>query len=256
MGTDIHLYVEQEQKDGSWEMLTDIDEFSILRYQSCLADAKKRLIGCPDTPDRHDERTDIRKYIQTITNWLSQASKEHTPDFLYSDRNYVLFAALAGVRNGLGVAGVDTGDPLTPVDEPRGLPTDVSDEVAKEETEWGCDGHSHSYLYLQELLDYDWDQPVVQRGVVSQIEFKRWEETGRPRMWSGGVAGSNVHNISNEQMRERISAEQPCDGYYTRIQWTQPLRELVRDFLPAIEKLKKLSGGDTTAVRIVFWFDN
>lgn len=51
-------------------------------------------------------------------------------------RNYRRFAALAGVRgNG---------------PEPKGLPEDISDSTRLCSDEWGVDGHSHSYMDLQE----------------------------------------------------------------------------------------------------------
>lgn len=61
---------------------------------------------------------------------------------IYRGRNYELFGELAGVRS-------DT----TPISWPKGLPDDVSDQIASCSDEWGCDGHSHSYYCLEELLD-------------------------------------------------------------------------------------------------------
>ena len=51
-------------------------------------------------------------------------------------RNYDRFAALAGVR----------GDGP----EPRGLPDDASDTALTLADDWGADGHSHSWLPLDE----------------------------------------------------------------------------------------------------------
>ena len=48
---------------------------------------------------------------------------------LSENRNYWAFAVLADVRNGYGFAGIDKGDPITPISEPRGLPEDLSDEL-------------------------------------------------------------------------------------------------------------------------------
>jgi hypothetical protein len=68
----------------------------------------------------------------------------------YSGRNYNLFCALAGVREWHFA-----GEPPR-VSEPKGLPEDVSDEVKAESERWGSDGHSHSYLTLKELKEFDW----------------------------------------------------------------------------------------------------
>jgi hypothetical protein len=53
-------------------------------------------------------------------------------------RNYARFAALAGVR-GEGPA-------------PRGIPGDVSETTQYLIDEWGEDGHSHSWLELDEAV--------------------------------------------------------------------------------------------------------
>ena len=64
-------------------------------------------------------------------------------------RNYDRFAALAGVR----------GDGP----EARGLPPDLSDTTALLASEWGDDGHSHSWLPLNEaariFLETEWVPP-------------------------------------------------------------------------------------------------
>ena len=61
-------------------------------------------------------------------------------------RNYKRFAALAGVR----------GDGP----DPRGLPPDISESTKLYADEWKADGHSHSFLELNEaakiFLDNEW----------------------------------------------------------------------------------------------------
>jgi hypothetical protein len=52
-------------------------------------------------------------------------------------RDYQLFAALAGVR-GEGP-------------EPSGIPTNLSPLVKEAIDNWDCDGHSHSYMSLEEF---------------------------------------------------------------------------------------------------------
>jgi hypothetical protein len=55
-------------------------------------------------------------------------------------RNYTLFAQLAGVR-GSSRRGL----------EPRGLPDNISEPVELSATAWDLDGHSHSYVSLDEF---------------------------------------------------------------------------------------------------------
>lgn len=79
----------------------------------------------------------------------------------YSDRLYVVFAALAGVRNYAASPRVDgQAQPLAPIAEPRGLPADMSAET-RDLIEDDMDGHSDTWLTLDEVLAYDWDQPIT-----------------------------------------------------------------------------------------------
>lgn len=58
----------------------------------------------------------------------------------YTARNYSLFALLAGVR----------GDEK-PIAAPRGIPDDACPEYKAAAKNYGSDGHSHSWLTLEEL---------------------------------------------------------------------------------------------------------
>lgn len=125
-------------------------------------------------------------------------------------RNYNAFAMLANVRNGYGFAGVDTGDGFEPIDAPRGLPEDVSEEIEEESDRWGVDGHSHSYFTLRELLDLEesgyWDKTTTHRGVflkealekakaediVRKIEGQDVWLTRPPESYAGGISGPNI----------------------------------------------------------------
>lgn len=51
----------------------------------------------------------------TISKWVD------VPHLYTFRRDYFLFGVLANVRNGHGFAGVDTGDPVDPISEPRGV---------------------------------------------------------------------------------------------------------------------------------------
>jgi hypothetical protein len=56
------------------------------------------------------------------------------------DRNYQLFAKMAGVR----------GDER-PIAEPRGLPSDATELTKYDCRQWDRDGHTHSYLTAEEI---------------------------------------------------------------------------------------------------------
>lgn len=122
-------------------------------------------------------------------------------------RNYTVFSVLADVRNGRGFAGVDTGDRIEPIDEPRGLPEDASDIAKRRRGDWGVDGHSVSWLTLEEIKGYDWDQEIVKRGFVDAATYVTLMENGYPMgPVSGGVSGQRITKVSNEKMEELIEA--------------------------------------------------
>lgn len=60
------------------------------------------------------------------------------------NRNYDLFAKMAGVRNYNGI------DPIAP---PRGLPADISVVTAIYAKMWKVDGHSWSWLNAREIKE-------------------------------------------------------------------------------------------------------
>ena len=122
-------------------------------------------------------------------------------DYEFS-RHYQLFAVLAGVRNGSGFAGIQTGEVVKPIAEPRGLPDDfeTTDEDVHplasielmepwhrrhhEEGEplevWMGD-HTHSWLTSDELLSWYENAPsVVQHGVISREEYDAWDKQSWP----------------------------------------------------------------------------
>ncbi|MGH8083135.1 MAG: hypothetical protein ACREP7_21330 [Lysobacter sp.] len=71
-----------------------------------------------------------------------------------SARIYTRFAFLAGVRNRANIM---------PLSSPRGLPFDVSDDIHAESDGWRADGHTHSWFLIEELLNFDYDQPLIFR---------------------------------------------------------------------------------------------
>ena len=85
---------------------------------------------------------------------------------IYHGRHYYLFGILAGVRH----------DIVEPISEPKGLPDDLSPEVAANARWWDIDGHSHSYFTLEELQAVDWnkydydDITDFVEGVLPQME--------------------------------------------------------------------------------------
>lgn len=135
----------------------------------------------------------------------------HVPygDAFYDDRNYDLFAILADVRNGVGFAGVTTGEGFNIIAPPRGLPSDVSPEVLKASSCWGCDGHSHSWFTLAELEAFDWKQGTRHQGVVDPAEFKTYIQKGHPDSWFGDIWGRDVIKLGITDMMALLKGAYP-----------------------------------------------
>lgn len=120
MGCDIHLYVEVKKKRS----FTDRLKFW------------------------------VKPKWESFDNWVIEDDNYLTtnPRFYTGGRCYNLFAALCGVRSFLF-------EPEPPrISEPKGLPSDVSNEVLKVSNQWGTDGHSHSWNTLKELEDFNWSE--------------------------------------------------------------------------------------------------
>lgn len=209
-------------------------------------------------------------------------------DAFYHDRNYDLFAILANVRNGLGFAGVKTGEGFNPIAPARGIPADASPEYRSAVESYGSDGHSHSWLTVTEIQTFDWTQTTTKQGVVSPREWARWKTTGRPHAWCGSISGNGVVHVSPEEMEAAATkivgdrlwelihdsgnlTRQISDALggkalngtdpesaaiaYTVVNWSIPYYEAGAQFLGLVlPRLWRLGRPDD--VRAVFFFDN
>jgi len=271
MGTDIHLIAEVQT--GEDEYGEKIWEFIPGPIVDCWA--------CDGTGVAHEwdkSRPPVRRPTGSPCQWCGPHEKyprwKNEPDMppgkhrdgWYTDRNYTVFGILADVRNGRGFAGSDLGDPVEPIAPDRGLPDDMSDEAYLWFRHHGGD-HSDTWVMLSELLEHDWDQPMVHRGVVNVEEFDVYLREGKPKNWSGDVWGGSVHKISNDAMREMVVNRQRTKGalpsgnvmaedplYVTQIQWVVPQREFCENFLERV-KMLAIEAGERPC-RLSFNFDS
>ena len=134
MGCDIHVHVEYKK-----DLFTGYDAENKPQYES------KWICG---------------DYFHKNPYFGSdEYEKEWSLVGLCDSRNYAMFSVLANVRN--------YGE-TEYIDEPRGLPEDVTEMVKEDAENWGIDGHSHSYLTLKELIDFQNKQtPLRHRGMIS-----------------------------------------------------------------------------------------
>lgn len=227
---------------------------------------------------------DIHLYVEKkidgkwqIQGKLEDADDEGYREFsgpsFYDGRSYNLFAILADVRNGRGFAGVKTGEGFNPISEPRGVPDNASEEYRYMVEQWDCDGHSHSYHTLRQLLEYDWTQTSKLEGWLSMAEFEKWSRWDRehgegPESYCGGVSGPHVKHISTQEAEalfesvpwpERESVVEKHANTYVHAGWELPYHKCARHFwFETIPKLLALaeSAEHFDDVRIVFFFDN
>lgn len=164
---------------------------------------------------------------------------------IYGDRNYQLFSKLAGVRSSYSYD--------EPIDDPRGLPPDVSDAVKEEADWWGIDGHSHSWFYASELFKYQKEHRSYQvTGMISPKEARELDECGRPptswcRWTTDPTWVTRTWSINKSILDDLVKCieEKMCKEFWiytyddpNRVKYQERLDKYANDF------------------RIVFWFDN
>jgi len=129
-------------------------------------------------------------------------------DYVFFGRNYGFFSILAGVRNYANAY-------IEPIDQPRGLPDDVSPEIKKISDDWGVDGHSHSWFMLRELKDFPWkDKKAPMQGVVTLEDFKSFIIDGKEfTTWARWASGLVVpHEIGL-----KIINENPIGYFFNKL---------------------------------------
>jgi len=142
------------------------------------------------------------------------------------------------------------------------------------------DHHSHSWYFLKELLDYDWDEKTTYlTGMVEQSEYEKWmqdDDVFSPSACSR-VGGSFVKIIEEDEMKSRIEQGLPAEEevtktihdeeitatqcYYCKTRFKTRYSDRCRHFVDgALPYLRGYAdsalGGDYERLRLVFWFDN
>lgn len=271
MGTDIHLFTER-RINGAWEPF-------VVRTKCDYCD------GVGKRP-RHDAPGLLKRLTsdlncESITlepedcYWCRGTGREPG----YRNRNYDVFAMLAGVRNGRGFAGCDLGDGFVPVAEPRGLPGDMSEPLrklfhdAKEadgdefdalydkaKADFGAfpGEHTPSWLSLRELLDYDLNQVTRMRGVVTVAAYAAWAETAprkAPANYCGDVMGERILIADLSLLKEPPPLAFDPSVTHVKVAWHETYREAGGCFFSVfVPELAKHGAPDD--VRIVFNFDS
>lgn len=220
---------------------------------------------------------DIHLYVEakidgiwkSVDNWeTDKVGDQYIPyeKRFYTGRNYNFFSILADVRND---------SDFVPISQPKGLPEDISPEVKYQSNIWDGDGHSHSYLTIQEILSYNWTQTVNLKGFVSALSyFETMRLKSPPDAYCEFVGGNDVQIIKNSEMEEKINQIltdakslnlnfpetekkiiNDLQFFYTEMKWSIPYYKCSSHFWSQILP-KLLNLGNPQDVRLVFWFDN
>lgn len=139
----------------------------------------------------------------------------------YDGRNYDLFAILADVRNGRGVAGIKTGSGFEIMAEPRGVPVDCSPEFRQWAEDWS--GHTPSWVTLAEILAFDWTRLTTRRGCVGVLNMP-YELGDKPHSWCGAHMGRDIQERTYAEMaaiRDQVR-KMPRMWEYREIPWECP----------------------------------
>jgi hypothetical protein len=209
---------------------------------------------------------DIHSLAQVKKNGVWQTVKAHVAGDI---RSYHTFAVLANVRNGVGFAGIKTGETWEPIADPRGLPEDLNLEFNDEETvkfnhlaydgspesDFWLGDHSHSHIGLDELKDYlenqmSNDYEVV--GYVARDHFIECKENGKnPSSWFGSVNGFKRVNENNFDINDKSID-------YIYMSWKVPRAETtnIPSIIKELEDISEENKVSDYEVRIVFGFDS
>ena len=254
MGTDVHLVVEKKNdgkmlpEDYSFVGAPDKGEWGLLRGYYSLGIQEAREFA--DTAQNQ-----FKEYWVERLKELTSRKRIH---FLYAWRNYDLFAILAGVRNGLGFGGCDTGDPVEAIAEDRGLPADMSAALEKIVNRKGGGGeregwlgdHSFSHITLWELMRHDWRTEKTNRGFVDLAQYRKCLAAGksRPEDYCGGVWGNRVKTYTVAEMRRNpLTPAQMTRRKITHPQLEWPVPHAVACdgfFTGALPTLARLATGE------------
>ena len=227
MGCDIHICIQAQDADGEWREI---------QWQQAPYNYEGAEKPVPDIPIAPEQ---------------------------FRSRNYDLFAILADVRNGVGFAGIKTGEGWPSIAPDRGLPDGFQEDALlpdpcyPEDAQRWIGDHSFTWIALDELKSFAWDVTATQiYGVVPAGEYERLTvERAIPRSYSGGIVGAGIVTYEPDAYRlaktNGVLAKRP----YVRMAWTETAREATNNWPgDVIPWLDSLAAG--RPLRLVLGFDS
>lgn len=167
---------------------------------------------------------------------------KYSVDHIYSDRYYELFATLADVRNY---------NDTKPIDEPRGLPGNVTEAVLKEYDRYKEDWHSASWLLASELFKHKAKRPFYKTcGMISPTDAFYLDELGRlPEQWCEYTSDESY------VYREWLVPYSVLDGLIDAVKKRMKEEFRIYDWETKAKQEEQLAKY-ADKFRIVFWFDS
>jgi hypothetical protein len=159
------------------------------------------------------------------------------------NRDYFLFAVLAGVRNGYGFGGAPRHVPVTPITEDRGLP---------ENHPWNDDpcnryNHSQTWVLGSELMAWfnGTVHEVQESGVLTMDEFKKWDGK-QPDSYYTFICGRDTKVAVDEtsyvrvfgtNLNDELLAQKITDSAtHVRVFWVEHAQSKVLRFFEDVVK--------------------
>lgn len=225
MGCGIHCFVERRHKHGDWEIVP----FTMMGMEKF-----------PNIIEYDEYHTDMDKLTWPI------------------ERNYFLFAILAGVRNYW--TSITDGTVVKPIAEGRGLPPDVSDKIKELHESLDRDAYSATWVDISDIKSYDWLRLRIVEDGFTEKEFKSYLNNGTHE-WEKIFAPANeITDLLNEEQKGKCS--ELWMEYLNRLEkcvYAIPHSASCVQFLnviyPAMQNLK-YKDSDDHDIRLVMWFDN
>lgn len=184
--------------------------------------------------------TDIHGWVELLDPLTEEWEATIDIEWLVG-RNYDMFGQLFGVRGYTGFA---------PIAERRGLPADVSRDIAKERDD--PDWHSFTHIAQREIAAIDWGeespeldervhQYVRQGGGLQAVSKFAWSSQLSDAEYERMGAGEAVEKGGFVYRRERVKrGDGLCDDW--------------RLLFDLMKRCAEDYGPDS--VRLVVWFDN
>jgi hypothetical protein len=150
-------------------------------------------------------------------------------------RNYSAFSVLAGVRS----------SPVSSFKlEPKGIPSNISEETEREYKKWYGDAHSASYLTLAELKELQKIVETQKTPVSGFIESNRYERLKAAVEANEDGCWEHLWPYCEyTQMKNWVP-------FFIEVPLVMQVGDYIKKIITALEKV----GGEDQ--RIVFWFDN